>query len=375
MTEFRVDAIVIGAGVVGLAIARRMALVGLETLVIEKEKTFGTATSSRNSGVIHAGLYYPTGSLKHCLCLLGKHLLYRYCESRGIPTDRCGKIVVATSLQQSTKLTALYAKAQENGVEGLRWLSQDEMTEMEPEVLYHTAFLSPDSGILDTFAYLSSLEGEVRDAGGMIAYNTCVRSIVSTGNELHVLADDGAAIAVAAPVVINAAGHGAIGIATRTQGLASAFVPRQSYAKGNYFSLVGRQPFKHLIYPIPEAAGLGIHATLDFQGRCRFGPDVEWVEDDEDFTVDHRRAKRFYEAIRSYWPDLPDNALQPDFAGIRPKIHVEHEAMPDFRVSDASEHGVPGLINLFGIESPGLTSSLALADHVVSLAGFFDEGR
>lgn len=369
MTEFRTAAIVIGAGVVGLAIARQLCLLGQETLVIEKEKTFGTATSSRNSGVIHSGIYYPKGSLKHRLCLAGKELLYSYCESRGIAANRCGKLVVATSPEQLPKLSALFATAKANDVTGLRWLQEAEVAEMEPEVFSRKAFYSPDSGIVDTGNYMLSLEGDILNAGGVVAYNTAVSAILAADDGLHVIATGEEEIEVAAPLVINAAGHGAIGIAARTKGLAAHFVPRQSFAKGNYFSLSGRQPFKHLIYPIPEAAGLGIHATIDFQGRCRFGPDVEWVDNDDDFIVDPARADRFYAAIRSYWPGLADHALQPDYSGIRPKIHTESETMPDFRISGPEDHGIAGLINLFGIESPGLTSSLAVADHIAALSG------
>jgi L-2-hydroxyglutarate oxidase LhgO len=369
MTAYSIDAVVIGAGVVGLAAARRLALAGLETLVLGAADAIGTGTSSRNSEVIHAALYYPTGSIKAKSCLAGKRLLYRYCADRGVKTVNCGKLMVATAENQRPKLQAIWDQAHANGVEGLAWKSADEIRALEPEVSAIGGFFSASTGIVDSHGFMLALQGDLENAGGMVAFETPVAGGAITPDGIAIETGGAEAAAVTAGIVVNAAGHFAPKFLGRLQGFPGEHVPRQWYAKGNYFSLVGRQPFSRLVYPMPDAAGLGVHATVDLQGRCRFGPDVEWVEHEDDLVVDPHRADQFYAAIRAYWPGLPDDALQPDYAGIRPKLHGPTTPMPDFRVDGPEVHGVAGLVNLLGIESPGLTASLALADLVADRLG------
>jgi L-2-hydroxyglutarate oxidase LhgO len=364
MTVFRIDAIVAGAGVVGLAIGRRLALTGLETLILEQESAIGTQTSARNSEVIHAGLYYPTGSLKARTCVAGRQMLYRYCAERGVRTSTCGKLMVAVAEPQMGRLRAIWDQATANGVTGLKWLTAEEAHRLEPEVQCFGAFLSSATGIIDCHGLLLALQGDFEAAGGVIAFKSRIAGAELSTDGILVRVDGDDATEITTGIFVNAAGHGAPRIATAITGFPQACVPRQWYAKGNYFSLVGRQPFSHLVYPLPNEAGLGTHATIDMQGRCRFGPDVEWVESDQDFVVDPSRAEGFYSAIRSFWPALTDGALMPDYAGIRPKLHDRGTSAPDFRVDGPEFHGIPGLVNLFGIESPGLTASLALAEEV-----------
>ncbi len=364
MTVLEVDAIVAGAGVVGLAIARRLALSGLETLILEREPAIGTQTSARNSEVIHAGLYYPTGSLKARTCVAGRQMLYRYSADHGVKTSACGKLMVAVAEPQMPRLHAIWDQATANGVTGLRWLTVDEAHRLEPEVQCVGAFFSSETGIIDCHALLLALQGDFEAAGGMIAFRSGVTEAEVTAGGILVRTDGDDATEIMTRMFVNAAGHGAPKIAGATVGLPPACAPRQWYAKGNYFTLVGRQPFSHLVYPLPDEAGLGTHATIDMQGRCRFGPDVEWVESDQNLDVDGRRAGRFYSAVRAFWPGLPDGALMPDYAGVRPKLHDAGSPAPDFRIDGPEVHGVEGLVNLFGIESPGLTASLALAEEV-----------
>ncbi|MCZ0737601.1 NAD(P)/FAD-dependent oxidoreductase [Phreatobacter sp. AB_2022a] len=369
MTAYSIDAVVIGAGVVGLAVARRLALAGRETLVIEAADAIGTGTSSRNSEVIHAALYYPTGSLKAAACLRGKELLYRYAADRGVSTENCGKLMVATETSQLPKLRAIWDQAHANGVTGLAWMTPEDVRAIEPEVACVKAFMSGTTGIVDSHGLMLALQGDLEDAGGMVAFETPVLSAEIAANGI-VLQTGGAAPAeIATPMLVNAAGHFAPKFLRDLKDFPADWIPRQWYAKGNYFALTGRQPFSRLVYPMPDAAGLGVHATIDLQGRCRFGPDVEWVENEHDLVVDPARAAGFYAAIRSYWPGLPDDALQPDYAGIRPKLHGPGTPMPDFRVDGPEAHGISGLVNLLGIESPGLTASLALADIVAKRLG------
>ncbi|MGL4291707.1 MAG: NAD(P)/FAD-dependent oxidoreductase [Phreatobacter sp.] len=369
MTAFSIDTVVIGAGVVGLAAARRLALAGRETLVIESADAIGTGTSSRNSEVIHAALYYPTGSIKAAACLRGKQLLYRYAAARGVEAVNCGKLMVATDEGQLPKLQAIFDQAEANGVAGLAWKTPDEVRDLEPEVACIKAFVSGTTGIVDSHGLMLALLGDLENAGGMVAFETPVVA-AEIGPDGIVLATGGAApTEITARTVINAGGHFAPKFLGLLHGFPSAHIPRQWYAKGNYFSLAGRQPFRHLVYPMPDSAGLGVHATIDLQGRCRFGPDVQWVEDETDLIVDPARAEGFYAAIRAYWPGLADGALQPDYAGIRPKLHGPGMPMQDFRVDGPELHGVPGLVNLLGIESPGLTASLAIADLVAARLG------
>lgn len=369
MTSFSIDAVVVGAGVVGLACARRLALAGLETLVVEAADGIGTGTSSRNSEVVHAGLYYPTGSIKARACVAGKDLLYRYCASRGVPVRACGKLMVATEAGQLPKLQAIWDQAHANGVAGLAWMEPDEVRAIEPEVSCVKAFVSASTGIVDSHALMLALQGDLEAAGGMIAFETPVEAGVLRDGAIVLTTGGNEAAEVTARIVVNAAGHFAPKLLGLIEGFPVAHIPHQFYAKGNYFSLSGRQPFSRLVYPMPDSAGLGVHATVDMQGRCRFGPDVEWVDSEQDLVVDPRRADGFYAAIRSYWPGLPDGALHADYAGIRPKLHGPGTPMPDFRIDGPETHGIAGLVNLLGIESPGLTASLALADMVAARLG------
>jgi L-2-hydroxyglutarate oxidase LhgO len=361
----QIDCVVIGAGVIGLAVARRLAAEGREVLILEAENAFGTGISARNSEVIHAGIYYPAGSLKARLCVAGRAMLYAYCEERGIGHSRCGKLIVATSEQQGAQLGRIAAGARANGVDDLLFLSRTDARALEPALECTAALLSPSTGIIDSHALMLSLLGDAERGGAVLALNSPVLSgeIVADGIVLNVRvgADD---TAILARTVVNCAGLGAQSIARRLRGLSPQSVPPLHYAKGNYYALAGRAPFSHLIYPVPEAAGLGVHLTLDLGGQARFGPDVEWI-DTIDYTVAPERAETFYGEVRRYWPQLADGALVPAYAGIRPKPHAPGEPACDFLVSGPAEHGVPGLVCLYGIESPGLTSCLALADHAV----------
>lgn len=369
MDRYEVEAVVIGAGVVGLAVARRLALAGLETIVVEKNAAIGMETSARSSEVIHAGLYYAPGSIKARVAVTGRDRLYAYCAAHGVPHRRCGKFVLAIGEGQLPALAALSRTAAANGVDDLVWLSPADAAALEPEVACAGAILSPSTGIIDSHALMLAYRGDLEDHDGQIALHAPVERVMPGPDGLVVTTGGDAPAEIAARIVVNAAGHGAPRIAAATEGLTAAGRPRQWYAKGSYFSLVGRQPFSRLVYPLPGTASLGVHATLDLDGRCRFGPDVEWVESDDDLAVSPARAESFYAAIRSYWPALPDGALQPDYAGIRPKLHGPDMPMPDFRIDGPEAHGIAGLVNLFGIESPGLTTSLALADVVVERLG------
>ena len=371
----KVDAVVIGAGVVGLAVGRALACRGLETLVLERETSIGTGVSARNSEVIHAGLYYPTDSLKARLCVSGRKLLYTHCLTHNVAHKRCGKLLVATGPQQLDSLRALAVKAAANGVDDLRWLTRSEALALEPELECEAALLSPSTGIIDSHALMLSLQGDLEQGGGMLALCSTVQRLrqVVSGWELDVLAD-GVEMTLQAGLVVNAAGLWAPGLAQQTAGLEAAHRPQAYYSKGNYFSLAGRAPFGRLIYPLPQTAGLGVHLTLDLAGQARFGPDVQWLGDVEspaqlEYEVDPARSEVFYAAVRSYWPGLPDNSLQPAYSGVRPKINAANEPAADFRIDGPAIHGLPGLVNLLGIESPGLTSCLAIADEVLFRLG------
>lgn len=365
-----VDALVVGAGVVGLAVARALALAGREVMVLEREADIGTGTSSRNSEVIHAGIYYPTGSLKAKLCVQGKQALYAHCAQRGIAHQRCGKLIVANTASQLAALPSIIEKAQANGVKDLRLLSRAQAMELEPQLECLGAVHSPSTGIVDSHGLMLSLQGELEHAGGMVVCHALVEHMAAAGaGSIDVQTRDGTRLR--ARTVVNAAGLEACDLAQRIRGLAAVHVPRAWFAKGNYFTLSGRSPFNHLIYPAPEPdkhlAGLGVHLTLDLGGQAKFGPDVQWVEQADDLQVDPARGEAFYAEVRRYWPGLPDGALQPGYAGMRPKISGPHEPAADFLIQGPATHGLPGLINLFGIESPGLTSCLAIADEVVAL--------
>jgi L-2-hydroxyglutarate oxidase LhgO len=365
----RVDGVVIGAGVVGLAVARALALSSAwrrrELVLLEAAGAIGTGTSSRNSEVVHAGIYYPLGSLKAKWCVEGRQQLYAYCAQRGVAHQRCGKLIVATDESQVPQLQAIAAKAAANGVDDLRLLSRQEAQAMEPALRCAAALHSPQTGIVDSHAFMLSLLGDFEHAGGTLALHSPLASARWTGHAWALHMQDGSLLETA--VLINAAGLHAPALASRFEGLGAAHVPQAFYAKGNYFTLAGRSPFSRLIYPVPEAAGLGVHLTLDLGGQAKFGPDVEWVDSPEDLQVDARRGEGFYAEVRKYWPGLPDGALLPAYAGIRPKISGPHEAASDFVLQGPEQHGLPGLVNLFGIESPGLTSSLALGEAVARL--------
>lgn len=363
----QVDCVVVGAGVVGLAVARALALQGREVLVLEAANAFGTGTSSRNSEVIHAGIYYAPGSLKGSLCVKGRELLYNYCRERGISHRRCGKLLVATEAVQVAQLQGIAAQARRNGVTDLLFMSQDEARQLEPQLQCEAALLSPGTGIVDSHGLMLALLGDLENAGGVLALNSPLASARVGPSGIELLAADGTQLQ--AKTVINAAGLQAPALAARFAGLDPQHVPQAFYAKGNYFTLATRAPFSHLIYPVPQAAGLGVHLTLDLGGQAKFGPDVQWVDSPDDLTVDPARGDAFYAEVRKYWPGLQDGALLPGYAGIRPKIGGPGAPASDFVIQGPRDHGVPGLVNLFGIESPGLTSCLAIGDLVAKQLG------
>ena len=366
----RIDSVVIGAGVVGLAVARALALTGREVLVLEAADTIGTQTSSRNSEVIHAGIYYAPGSLKARLCVQGRQMLYAYCAQRGIGHSRCGKLIVATSAQQAPELQTIIAKAAANGVADLALLTREQAQRLEPALQCVAALHSPSSGIVDSHALMLALHGDLENAGGMVAFNSPLARARVTAQGMELEALDGTLLL--ARKVVNAAGLHAPSLARKVEGLAPQRLPTAYFCKGNYFTLSGRSPFKRLIYPVPEAAGLGVHLTIDLGGQAKFGPDVQWVESPDDLVVDPVRGDAFYAEVRKYWPALPDGALSPGYAGIRPKIQAPHQSARDFMIQGPAEHGVPGLVNLFGIESPGLTSCLAIGDSVAAMLEISD---
>jgi L-2-hydroxyglutarate oxidase LhgO len=358
-----VECLVVGAGVIGLAVARGLARAGREVIVVESEGGIGAGVSSRNSEVIHAGIYYPTGLDKTRLCVDGKAMLYAFCQEFGVPHKRCGKLLVAASAAEVDKLAALKAQAEANGVTDLIWLSGKEARALEPALVAERALLSPSTGIIDSYAFMLALRGDAEAHGAMIAFETPILTGRAAERGLMVETGGPTPTRISAAHVVNAAGLGAQAVARSIAGMPADKIPPLHLAKGNYFSLNGRSPFSRLIYPMPTPGGLGVHLTLDLAGHAKFGPDVEWV-DAIDYDVDPKRAASFYAAIRTYWPDLPDSALQPGYAGVRPKIARPGGSGTDFLIQTERDHGVAGLINLFGIESPGLTASLAIADWV-----------
>jgi L-2-hydroxyglutarate oxidase LhgO len=374
----RIDALVIGAGVVGLAVGRELARAGFETVVVEAAQGIGQGVSSRNSEVVHAGLYYTPGSLKARLCVRGKALLYALCAAQGVPHAACGKLVVATEATQHGALQVLLDRARANGVPA-EWWSAEQACAAEPALRCTAALWSPTTGIVDSHGLMLALQGDLERAGGCVAVGSRVLAAHwghADGAVLTVEAQ-GMATEIQARRVVNAAGLSACSMASRFAGLPQEHVPQPRMAKGSYFTLAGKAPFGRLIYPAPVDAWLGVHLTLDLGGQARFGPDLEWLPGaeprDDDFDVEPARAEGFEGAIRRYWPGLPDGALQPGYSGIRPKIHGPGEAAPDFRIDGPKRHGVPGLVNLFGIESPGLTSAMAIGEHVRAMldSGFF----
>jgi len=357
---------VIGAGVVGLAVARALVTASpfgaREWMVLEAMDAIGTGTSSRNSEVIHAGIYYPQGSLKAKLCVQGRHQLYDYLQKNGIAHQRCGKLIVATQESQVATLEAIQAKAHANGVTDLVRIDAKTAQSMEPALACLAALHSPSTGIIDSHAYMLSLQGDFENAGGLVAFHASVDSADCTPEGIILRMADGTELMT--QTLVNAAGLTAPWLAAKFKGLAAQYVPNAYFAKGNYFTLSGKSPFSRLIYPVPEAAGLGVHLTLDLGGQAKFGPDVQWVDSPNDLAVSLENEQAFYQEVRKYWPTLPDHALLPGYAGMRPKISAPHEVSADFCIQGPAQHGVKGLVNLFGIESPGLTSSLAIGDAV-----------
>lgn len=370
MTErFHIQTLVIGAGVVGLAVARKLAMQGREVWLLERESEFGSQTSSRNSEVIHAGIYYPKDSLKAKLCVQGKYALYDYCERHNIPYSRCGKLIVANSKEQIATLKSIQAKAIQNGVDDLRFVEHEELMALEPELSGLAALLSPSTGMLDSHAFMQQLLADFENAGGHCVFQSEVKARFVSKEEkrFEIVGQD---TELTADVCVNAAGLQAPGFFERIDGFPQHCLPKPFFAKGSYFSYSGKAPFTHLIYPVPEVGGLGIHLTIDLAGQAKFGPDVEWLNvetslQEFDYQVEGNRKDKFLEAIQRYWPGIEENKLVPDYSGIRPKLSGPGDEAADFVLQDEREHGVQGLINLFGIESPGLTASLAIADAVV----------
>ncbi len=360
-----IDCAVIGAGVVGLAIARACARSGRSTVLIEQHATFGTETSSRNSSVIHSGIYYPPTSLKSRTCIKGRHLLYEFCTQYAVPHQQCGKLIVATNANEEARLEQLFNNALQVGLTDIQRLDKHQVQLREPELSATAALWIPSTGIVDSHAFMTALLGDLEQHTGIFATRTTVKKINrdDTGFELHLLNE---AIPLRARYVINSAGLQATQLASRIEGLNTTHIPQMHLAKGHYFEYSGKAPFKHLIYPVPVDGGLGVHVTLDMAGRMKFGPDVEWVNE-INYKSSPERAMSFYPSIRRYWPALPDGSLQPAYTGIRPKLSGPGEAAADFYIQDAKTHQVPGLICLYGIESPGLTASLALAEEVADL--------
>lgn len=359
-----IDTLVVGAGVVGLAVADALARAGREVVLVEATGLIGSGVSSRSSEVIHSGIYYPAGSAKARLCVRGKHLLYEFCERHDVPHRRCGKLIVAPRVDQEPALQALLARGQANGVTGLRLLDRQAVQACEPALDVHAAIASATTGIVDSHALMLALARRAQDHGAVLVFKTAFeRAQPSAGGWRVRLADGGGGLDCLARRLVLATGLNAPTLARAIEGLPPAQVPVERYARGNYFALAGRAPFSRLVYPVPEKDGLGVHLTLDLAGRARFGPDVEWIERPS-FEVNAARLAPFYGAIRRYWPGLPEGALRPDYAGVRPKIYEPHEPAADFRIDGPRAHGLAALVCLFGIESPGLTSALAIAEAV-----------
>ena len=363
-----VECVVVGAGVVGLAAARALALAGYEVIVLDRAYTIGFETSSRNSEVIHGGLYYPPGSLKARSCVEGRRRLYAYCREHGVPHSRIGKLIVATSEAEIAGLENIAATARDNGVEDLEWLTPSQAQHLEPALRCVAALLSPSTGIVDSHGLMLAYQGEAEAAGAAVILRTPVISGEARNPGFELTIGGGEPAKICCRLLVNSAGLYAPALARVIAGIPPETIPPVYFCRGAYFTLSGRAPFSRLIYPVPVAGGLGVHITLDLAGQARFGPDVEWISS-VDYAVDPARSEVFYDAVRTYWPGLRDGALQPGYAGIRPKISGPAEPAADFVVQGAETHGVPGLVNLYGIESPGLTSALPLADEVVRKLG------
>ena len=357
------DCIVVGAGVIGLACARALAAAGLQTIVLESESRIGSGVSSRSSEVIHGGMYYPHDSLKARMCVQGRQMLYEYLGERGLPHRRLGKLIVAVDEAQLGQLDELRRRGLANGVERLELLDAARAIALEPALRCRGALHSPDTGVVDSHALMLSLSGDLEARGGAVALRSPLRRALRQDGAWRLTTGSGETFEIACDVLVNAAGLSAQGVAAAVEPYPGERIPPLRLARGNYFSLAQRAPFQRLIYPIPADGGLGVHLTLDLGGAARFGPDVEWI-DAVDFNVDPRRADSFYPSIRTYWPQLPDGALQPAYAGIRPKLSGPGQPARDFVIDGPDQHGLPGLVQLFGFESPGLTSALAVGRHV-----------
>lgn len=363
--HYHVDCVVIGGGVIGIAVARQLAMTGREVWLLEATSELGSETSSRNSEVIHAGIYYPQGSLKATLCVAGRRKLYEYCELRNVPYKRCGKLIVATNEAQVEALDKILAKGKANEVESLELISGSQLKALEPELEALAAISSPVTGIIDSHQLMMQLKHDAEQSGAQFVFNSPVVSGEITENGIELLVNQQEPFRLTAKSVVNSAGLNAVSLLSNIKYFPQRYVPAFYMAKGNYFALPSKAPFNHLIYPVPEVGGLGIHLTLDLAGQARFGPDVEWIIE-KNYPVDESRKKHFEEAIKQYWPRLPKDQLQPAYAGIRPKLSGPNGSFEDFMIQDESVHGVTGLINLLGIESPGLTSCLSVAEHVAA---------
>jgi L-2-hydroxyglutarate oxidase LhgO len=361
----KIDCAVIGAGVIGLAVARELALAGREVIILEAEDAIGTHTSSRNSEVIHAGIYYPKDSLKARFCVEGKQLLYAYCRERDIGHRQIGKVIVAADDSERAAVASYIDKAAANGVDDLRLLSAQELSELEPALRGVAGVFSPSTGIIDSHALMLSLQGDAENAGAMAVFKSPIESGRVTGEGIEIEVGGAEPMSIICNAVINSAGLCAPDVARLIKGLPEDSIPQAYFAKAHYYTLSGKSPFNHLVYPVAHTAFLGVHVTLDLGGQVRFGPDLNWV-DGIDYSFDSSREPMFYDAIHRYWPDLQNGQLQPGYTGIRPKISGPNEPAADFRIDGPADHGVPGLVNLFGIESPGLTSCLAIARHVTN---------
>ena len=373
MQATQVQTVVVGAGVVGLAVAASLAKAGREVFVLEANAAIGQGVSSRNSEVIHAGIYYPPKSIKACVCVRGRHLLYEHCKQHHVTTRRIGKLIVATSTAEISALKNLYQRGIENGVDDLELIDRNTAMTMQPGLHCTAALHSPSTGIIDSHQFMLSLHAEIENNGSMVVCNAPVEKIVCKNNLFSITVAGDSAMLLHSREVINCTGLHAVALAKTITGLPKKTIPTAQFAQGNYFRLQGRTPFTKLIYPAPVSGGLGVHLTIDIGGQARFGPDVQWLDAEShntldpdvfSYRVDPKRADSFYAAIRTYWPDLPDNALQPDYAGVRPKIKAAESTGPDFNISTYAHHGIQGLVNLYCIESPGLTSSLAIAEMV-----------
>tara|TARA_B100001123_G_scaffold333854_1_gene376883 strand:+ start:1784 stop:2893 length:1110 start_codon:yes stop_codon:yes gene_type:complete len=367
MSDYKVDTIIIGAGAVGLAIAECLSKSGREVIVLESEDDFGKITSSRNSGVIHAGIYYNENSLKSKFCVKGNELLYDYCSKNNIPFENTKKLLIASSNEQISIINDIKNKAEKNGVKGIKNITKKEVINLEPLIFCKEALLIPSSGIIDPISYMRSLVGKIEDSGGMLAFNSKLINCEIKNNKFVLYVSGKDNISIQCNSLINSAGLFATDVSSKIEGLSKKFIPQIFYAKGNYFSLNKNIGIRHLIYPIPEGFGLGIHLTLELDHSIKFGPDVQWIDNPFDYSVDDKRKNQFVLEIKKYLPSIKSDLLKPSYAGIRPILNNKDKAMRDFVIQDHSIHSIPNLINLYGIESPGLTSSLAIAKYVKEL--------